>query len=133
MKRSLALMILSVAVVITGCEGGPGARITRNKPAPAPVARSEPIFYNGKTYQLDFRPGGAGIYDMTVSGMTAKQQKDAIAVATSSLGYFACPDSAASSRRNRFTRLRNGAFRRVAAERCLTQPNRRSSQSRVRK
>ncbi len=92
MKRSLALMILSVAVVITGCEGGPGARITRNKPAPAPVARSEPIFYNGKTYQLDFRPGGAGIYDMTVSGMTAKQQKDAIAVATSSLGYFACPE-----------------------------------------
>jgi hypothetical protein len=29
---------------------------------------------------------------MTVSGMTAKQQKDAEAVATSSLGYFACPE-----------------------------------------
>jgi hypothetical protein len=29
---------------------------------------------------------------MSVSGMTSKQQKDAEAVATSSLGYFACPD-----------------------------------------
>ncbi len=29
---------------------------------------------------------------MAVSGMTPKQQKDAIAVATSSLAYFACPD-----------------------------------------
>jgi hypothetical protein len=27
-----------------------------------------------------------------VSGMGPKQQKDAVAVATSSLGYFACPD-----------------------------------------
>jgi hypothetical protein len=29
---------------------------------------------------------------MTISGMSAKQQKDAEAVATSSLGYFACPE-----------------------------------------
>ena len=29
---------------------------------------------------------------MVVSGMSASQQKDAVAVATSSLGYFACPE-----------------------------------------
>ena len=29
---------------------------------------------------------------MTVSGMSAKQRKDAEAVATSSLAYFACPE-----------------------------------------
>ncbi len=70
-------------------------RITNEKPEPAPAkvaSRSEPIFYNGKTYKLDFSPRSGGAYDMTVSGMSAGQQKDAVAVATSSLGYFACPD-----------------------------------------
>lgn len=92
--RNLGLiMILLLAVAVAGCDAGSGARITRDKPAAAPVAaRSEPIFYNGKTYKLDFGPAGGGVYDMAVSGMTPKQQKDAVAVATSSLAYFACPD-----------------------------------------
>ena len=68
-------------------------RITNDKPeAPQSPPRSEPIFYNGKTYRLDFSPRGSGVYDMAVSGMSSGQQKDAMAVATSSLGYFACPD-----------------------------------------
>lgn len=72
-------------------------RVTAEKPAPVsqvPVAkaRSEPVFYNGKTYHLDILPGQAGIFAMTVKGMTAAQNKDAVAVATSSLRYFACPD-----------------------------------------
>ena len=85
-------LILLLAAGLAACDGGPGARIIRDKPAPPPTARSEPIFYNGKTYRLDFSPSGAGLYDMTVSGMGAKQQADAEAVATSSLGYFACPE-----------------------------------------
>jgi hypothetical protein len=94
MKNPIVPVILLLAVAaLSGCDSGPGARITRDKPAPPPAAaRSEPIFYNGKTYRLDFGPVGGGAYDMVVSGMTAKQQKDAVAVATSSLGYFACPD-----------------------------------------
>ena len=40
----------------------------------------------------DFRPNGAGTYDMAVSGMGPKQRKDAVNVATSSLSYYACPD-----------------------------------------
>ncbi len=92
MKHLERCMILLLAVGLAACDGGPGARITRDKPQPPPTARSEPIFYNGKTYRLDFSPQSAGVYDMVVSGMSAKQQKDAEAVATSSLGYFACPE-----------------------------------------
>jgi hypothetical protein len=72
-----------------------GVRVSVEKPIPvAPVqtARSEPIFYNGKTYQLRFAPMSGGNYDMSVANMSAGQQKDAVAVATSSLRYFACPE-----------------------------------------
>ena len=83
---------LAAAAVLASCSE-PQVRITNDKPAPQQVApRSEPIFYNGKTYRLDFSPKGSGVYDMAVSGMSSKQQKDAEAVATSSLGYYACPD-----------------------------------------
>lgn len=81
------------AALLAGCKQSSTVRVTADAP-PAPVAasRSEPIFYNGKTYHLDFAPGGGGIYNMAVSGMGPKQQKDAVNVATSSLSYFACPD-----------------------------------------
>ena len=87
------ILMAAAAAVLAACSQDPAVRITREKKAPpAAAARSEPIFYNGKTYRLDFSPRDAGVYDMAVSGMTAKQRKDAEAVATSSLGYFACPE-----------------------------------------
>lgn len=87
------ILLAAALALLSGCKSDPQVRITTDKATPAPVAaRSEPVFYNGKTYRLDFSPKGAGIYDMAVSGMSAKQQKDAEAVATSSLGYFACPE-----------------------------------------
>ena len=95
MKRTFPCLILIAASVaaLTGCADDPSVRITRDKPAaPAVAARSEPIFYNGKTYRLEFSPATGGFYNMAVSGMGPKQQKDAVAVATSSLAYFACPD-----------------------------------------
>lgn len=81
------------AAFLAGCKQSSTVRITGEAP-PAPVAapRSEPIFYNGKTYHLDFAPSGGGLYSMAVSGMGPKQKKDAVNVATSSLSYFACPD-----------------------------------------
>ena len=91
----LSVILLVAAGLVASCSNDPGVRITSGKPkqaAPGPSSRSEPVFYNGKTYRLDFSPKSGGVYDMSVSGMTAKQQKDAEAVATSSLGYFACPD-----------------------------------------
>ncbi len=86
-------LLAALGLAVTGCKTASTVRITSEKPAPEEVAaRSEPIFYNGKTYKLDFAPRSGGVYDMAVSGMSAKQKKDAVAVATSSLGYFACPD-----------------------------------------
>ena len=91
LNRIVVLALLAAA--ITGCKTASTVRITNEKPVAEPQpARSEPIFYNGKTYKLDFAPRSGGVYDMAVSGMSAKQKKDAVAVATSSLGYFACPD-----------------------------------------
>ena len=86
------VLIAAAAALLAGCKTGSTVRIENAKPQPVAAARSEPIFYNGKTYQLNFGPNGAGTYDMAVSGMGPKQRKDAVAVATSSLGYFACPD-----------------------------------------
>lgn len=92
MNRYIPVLILA-ALVAACSKSEPNIRITKDKPQAAlPKSRSEPIFYNGKTYQLDFSLTSGGVYDMVVSGMTAKQQKDAVAVATSSLGYYACPD-----------------------------------------
>jgi hypothetical protein len=82
--------------VLSACSSSPpSVRVTAEKPqapAPARVARTEPVFFNGKTYQLKFVPVADGQYDLSVKGMSARQQKDAVAVATSSLRYFACPD-----------------------------------------
>lgn len=87
------LILAAAGLALAACSQPSNVRITNDKPEQAPAAaRSEPIFYNGKTYKLDFAPRSGGVYDMTVSGMGPKQQKDAVAVATSSLGYFACPD-----------------------------------------
>jgi hypothetical protein len=84
-------------VLLLGCTAKDnGVRVSQGKPEPevpkAVAARTEPIFYNGKTYTLKFAPAGAGAYDVAVLGMSAKQQKDATNVATSAIRYFACPD-----------------------------------------
>ena len=93
-KAHIPILAAAIAALLSGCSADdPSVRIIHDKPAPPPVAaRSEPVFNNGKTYKLDFAPKSAGIYEMTVSGMSPKQQKDAVAVATSSLAYFACRD-----------------------------------------
>ena len=91
-RRSLPLA--AALAVLVACDSKSTVRITSDKPpAVQTKSRSEPIFYNGKTYHLDFSSvDGSNAFDMRVSGMGAKQRKDAVAVATSSLGYFACPD-----------------------------------------
>ena len=99
MNRNINL-IFSAALLV-GCSNTPSAVRITNEPAPSAVvqakSRSEPIFYNGKTYKLDFAPQVSGGYAMAVSPMTGKQEKDAVAVATSALRYYACKDSQKSS------------------------------------
>jgi lipopolysaccharide export system protein LptC len=93
MKQKLT--VIMTAIVLAGCTSNtPKVRVENTKPAPAPevIARTEPIFYNGKTYTLKFAPAGQGAYDISVLGMSVKQQKDAVAVGTSAIRYFACPD-----------------------------------------
>ena len=99
MKLTSLVLIACAGLALAACKTTDN-RVSINTekkaaPSPAPVVlrpRSEPIFYNGKMYHLDFAPGAEGLFDMAVSGMSAKQEKDAVAVATSSLRYFACPD-----------------------------------------
>jgi lipopolysaccharide export system protein LptC len=95
MKTKLTTMIAALA--LAGCvnqDSKVRVENTKPEPAPSPVvkARTEPIFYNGKTYTLKFAPAGQGNYDISVLGMSGKQQKDAVAVGTSAIRYFACPD-----------------------------------------
>jgi hypothetical protein len=96
MKNIFPLLIALIG--LSACtKNDASVRVTNDRPPAAPVvapqqARSEPIFYNGKTYNLKFAPTNAGVYDVAVNGMSAKQQKDATAVATSAIRYFACPD-----------------------------------------
>ncbi|MGQ0485439.1 MAG: hypothetical protein ACT4SY_08835 [Hyphomicrobiales bacterium] len=84
----------SLVALMAGCSDGKKFRISKGKaPTVQTKPRSEPIFYNGKTYRLDYAYAkDRRAFDMRVSGMTKTQEKDAIAVATSSLRYFACID-----------------------------------------
>ena len=92
MNRTLRVAVV-VSFALAGCKTSNEVQITAEQPVSVVKPRSEPIFYNGKTYKLDFGPIGATTtYQMTVSGMSVSQKKDAVAVATSSLAYFACPD-----------------------------------------
>ena len=88
------IALFAVFILLAGC-GGPDVRVTNGSAQTVQTkSRSEPIFYNGKTYKLDYSYSqSASHFDMKVSGMGPKQRNDAIAVATSSLRYFACPES----------------------------------------
>jgi hypothetical protein len=88
--------ILSLTVILAACSNQPsGVRLTHDQPTAAPVIsapRTEPVFYNGKVYQVTLVPEQGG-YAFNISGMSAQQQKDAVNLATSALHHFACKDS----------------------------------------
>ena len=89
--KKIALVICCFALL--GACSSSNVKINRTTATVQTASRSEPIFYNGKTYQLDYNYiEGQGAFDMKVSGLGPKQQQDAVNIATSSLAYFACPD-----------------------------------------
>ena len=95
----LTRVFLFVPVLIGGCSQEPiGVRVAHDVP-PAPVvaaavpARSEPVFYNGKTYQVSFAPDAAGSVSIRIAGMNATQAKDALALSHSTFHHFNCKDS----------------------------------------
>lgn len=87
-----ALALLTLAAC---SQKEPGdVRFTHNTGA-APVqtaSRSEPVFYNGKTYRLDYSyQTASNSFAARVSGMKPTQGTDAQGLATSAIGHFACP------------------------------------------
>jgi hypothetical protein len=91
MKNVIA--IASGLCLLGACTTKSKVEITRVAPTVQTKSRSEPIFYNGKNYQLDYAFNASqNAFDMKVAGLGPKQQKDATNIATSSLAYYACPD-----------------------------------------
>ena len=91
------IVIVCAAALLSSCAGKSTVNVTHGSAQVQTKPRSEPIFYNGKTYKLDYSyVESARVFDMRVSGMGPKQQKDAVALATSSLRYFACTDGQSS-------------------------------------
>jgi hypothetical protein len=83
--------------LLAACSQPKNVDITRGSQTVQKTSRSEPIFYNGKHYNLRYSYNESlKVFDMKVNGTTATMksgdQKDAEAIATSALGHFACPD-----------------------------------------
>lgn len=92
MQKAIVLIVLITA--IAACASKPKVEVTRSEPQIQTNSRSEPIFYNGKTYQLDYEFNqGQNLFDMKVSGLGPSNKQDAINIATSALSYYSCPDS----------------------------------------
>jgi len=93
LNQPMALLALTLAACTNGAQG---VRLTHDVPpttTPALAAKVEPVFYNGKTYKVSITPNDDGTIAMRIAGMGAGQDKDATALATSTLHHFACKDS----------------------------------------
>jgi hypothetical protein len=86
---------LAIAAALAGCAKKSAVDVTSRQPQTVQTqARSEPVFYNGRQYNMAYtynEPLKA--FDVTVSGLDAKQGKDAENIVFSGLRYFACPDT----------------------------------------
>jgi hypothetical protein len=90
MKKAIVLIVLIAA--LAACASKPKVDVKRSEQETQTNSRSEPIFYNGKTYQLDYAYNpGQSLFDMKVSGLGPNNKQDAINIATSALGYYSCP------------------------------------------
>lgn len=90
--------LILAALLLTACShDAAGIRIAHDGPAPAPAtaipARTEPVFFNGKTYSMGLNPDGQGGYGISVAGMTANQAKEAAELTKTAFHHFTCKDS----------------------------------------
>lgn len=92
---SRVAICLLTATGLAACSAEPqGIRITNEAPRPAGVtAKTEPVFYNGKTYQVSFAPLPDGSGTLLIGGMGAAQSRDASGLAVSAFHHFACKDT----------------------------------------
>jgi hypothetical protein len=87
------MLIVAAALLLAACAKQSNVDVTTSQPAVQTQARSEPIFYNGKQYNMAYtynEPSKA--FDVKVSGLGAQQGKDARNIVFSGVRYFACPD-----------------------------------------
>ena len=91
------LFVAFAALMLNACSQEPtGVRVTQEAPPAAAIVvkpRTEPVFYNGKTYQVSLSPAGNGAAQISIAGMNENQKKDASGLATSALHHFTCKDS----------------------------------------
>jgi len=93
-----SLLLLGLGLGLAGCESpAPQARVV-SVPVNADVAHSEPVYYNGKHYQVDFkysRPLNA--FNVKVSGKGRPlgggegDRKIVEQIAISAVRHFSCP------------------------------------------
>jgi hypothetical protein len=91
-RLSLCAPALALLAACSQKEAG-DVRFTHNAASPVQTAsRSEPVFYNGRTYRLDYSyQTTSNSFDARVSGMKQTQMADAVGLTTSAIGHFACP------------------------------------------
>jgi hypothetical protein len=95
------IVAAAMLAALAGCAGQSNVKVTSGVATVQTQSRSEPIFYNGQHYNINYTYNDAlKLFDMRVSGtsvtMTAKDKTAATAIATSALRYFACPDKLSS-------------------------------------
>lgn len=85
------------AVLLGACAEQSNVRVTSRTPQPVQTkSRSEPVFFNGHHYQVDYTFNeSADAFDVRVKGtsraMKAADRKSAVEIATSAVRHFACP------------------------------------------
>ena len=88
--------IILCGLLLTACSQEPaGVRIVSGADSAPNLtqAKTEPIFYNGKTYQVSVAPAPDGAATIQIAGMGPAQARDASGLATSALHHFTCKDS----------------------------------------
>ena len=89
-------LIILCGLLLTACSQEPaGIRVVSGADSAPNVtkAKTEPIFYNGKTYQVSVAPAPDGAATIQIAGMGPAQARDASGLATSALHHFTCRDS----------------------------------------
>lgn len=91
------MLALAMTTALAACTSKSNVDVTSGGSVQT-SSRSEPIFYNGQHYKMNYTYNEAlKLFDMKVQGtsvtMTAKDGKTATAIGTSALRHFACPDS----------------------------------------
>lgn len=91
------LVLIAAALAAAGCQETRGVRIV-SSPYADGAKHTEPVFYNGKHYDVSFQfNAAADLYQVTVAGKgrrlsgTPGDQQIIEQVAVSAIRHFACP------------------------------------------